>query len=471
MIRTRMAPSPTGLLHVGTAHTALFNYLFTRHHGGVFVLRIEDTDIERSRKEFEDDILEHLTWLGIAWDEFYRQSDRLQLYKTYLEQLLSEGKAFYCAHTKEELEMEHKGQLDAKEPPRHICAHRNEGRPARQGGGEAGIIRLKNDLSGTISFLDVIRGDISVNAELLGDFSLARTVDTPLYNFTAVIDDHEMHISHVIRGEDHIPNTPKQLLIQQALGWKPPHYAHLPLLLGTDRSKLSKRHGATAVRDYKATGYIPEALVNFLALLGWNPGDMRELFTMQELIKEFSLEKVQKAGAIFNEEKLRWINQQYIMKVISFDDLLIQIKSFVSESTISPDTLKRMLQVEQPRMAKLSDILDMMPLYAEDPIYNAQLLSWKGTQDIASIAEHLSSVRNILCDTPEQDFIDKGKLQNAIEPYAAEKGKGDVLWPLRAALSGKKTSPGPFEIMYVIGKEATLRRIDKALELIEKWKM
>ena len=359
--------------------------------------------------------------------------------------------------------------MEAKEPPRHICAHRNKGRPARQGGREAGIIRLKNDLSGTISFSDVIRGDISVTAELLGDFSLARTVDTPLYNFSAVVDDHEMEISHVIRGEDHIPNTPKQLLIQQALGWKPPHYAHLPLLLGTDRSKLSKRHGATAVRDYKTMGYIPEALVNFLALLGWNPGDTRELFAMQELIKEFSLEKVQKAGAIFNEEKLQWINREYIKKMPS-DELYDKIKPFIPRD-MPPDTLKRLLEVEKTRITKLSDILDTIPFYTEDPIYHPQLLSWKGKQNTDELKKQLLHVKNLLCDISKLDFFTMNTLQHAIEPYAAAQGKGNVLWPLRAALSGKDASPGPFEIMYVIGKETTLRRIDKALELIEKWKM
>ena len=452
-----MAPSPTGWLHMGTARAALFNYLFTRREEGIFILRIEDTDRERSRKEFEDDIIEQLTWLGLSWDEFYQQSERTNFYTTSIEQLLRAGKAFYCTHSKDELEAEHAAQVKKKEPPRHVCSDRNEGR-------EEGIIRLKNDTQGNLSFTDLIRGTISFQAELLGDFSLARGVEIPLYNFSAVVDDYEMRISHVIRGEDHIPNTPKQLLIQQAFGWEPPQYAHLPLLLGADRSKLSKRHGATAVRDYRTAGYLPVAVINFLALLGWNPGDDRELFILRELEKEFSLEKVQKAGAVFNEEKLEWLNRIYIKKM-SIDDLMQHAAPFVSERGISSDTLQRVLEVEKPRITKLSDIMDTIPLYTEDPAYDKKLLSWKG-QDLEHTREHLARAREILCDIDEDTFARMELLQQALDSYAATHGKGNVLWPLRAALSGKEASPGPFEIMFVIGKEATLQRIDNALKLL-----
>src|SRR3989344_5848403 len=288
-IRTRFPPSPTGWLHVGNARTALFNYLFSRHHNGALVLRIEDTDKERSRKEFEDDIIEQLSWLGLTWDEFYRQSERLEIHKTYLQKLLAAGKAFYCAHSKEELETEYTSQVEEKTITQHTCSQRDEGR-------EDGIIRLRNDEKTPLSFADSIRGTITFDPRLLGDISIARELESPLYNFVVVIDDAEMNITHVIRGEDHISNTAKQMLIQRALGFSPPVYAHLPLLLGADRSKLSKRHGDTAVRDYRAAVYMPEAIVNFLALLGWNPGTDQELFTLEDLVREFTLEKVQKGG-------------------------------------------------------------------------------------------------------------------------------------------------------------------------------
>ena len=459
--RVRLAPSPTGWLHVGTARTALFNYLYSRHANGAFVLRIEDTDQERSRKEFEDDIMEQLSWLGITWDEFYRQSERVEIHKTYLQKLLDAGKAFYCAHTKEELEEEYKKQMSQSKFPRHICSNRDENR-------EAGIIRLRNDNSGVISFQDIIRYNIHFDSTLLGDFSLARSISSPLYNLVVVIDDAEMNISHVIRGEDHIPNTPKQILIQQALGFPTPIYAHLPLLLGTDRSKLSKRHGDTAIRDYRKVGYLPEAIINFIALLGWNPGTDREFFTLDELVKEFSLEKVQKGGAVFNEEKLAWINRAYIRN-LSIEQLASKIMPFIKQvgKGISPEIINRIAEIEAPRLSRLKDITEHSAMYTETPSYDSALLVWKGTQDTAEIKVHLTEVRNILCDITEKDFLSISHLEELLMPYATAHSKGNVLWPLRVALSGREKSPGPFEIMYVIGKEQTLQRIDNALLLLK----
>ena len=459
-VRTRFPPSPTGWLHVGNARALLFNYIWSRKHNGEVVLRIEDTDRERSRKEFEDDIIEELKWLGLTWDEFYRQSDRLDIHTAYLQKLLDSGKAFYCAHTKEELEAEHNEQVVQKAVPRHICAHRNEGR-------EAGIIRLRNDTTGPLSFADMIRGNISFEAELLGDISIARELNSPLYNFVVVVDDAEMRISHIIRGEDHIPNTPKQMLVQQALGFSVPAYAHMPLLLGSDRSKLSKRHGNTAVRDYREAGYLPEALLNFLALLGWNPGTNQELYTLEELIQEFSLEKVQKSGAIFNEEKLDWINHVYIQKLPP-EELAAKLVPFLEQAgkLVPPEILQRIIRVEALRITKLADIREHVSLYIETPSYDPALLQWKGAQDDTEITTHLGEVRKILCDIPEEAFLGVDTLEKALMPYAATQGKGNVLWPLRVALSGRDKSPGPFELIYVLGREETLQRIDKALLLI-----
>src|SRR3989338_6881533 len=345
-VRVRIAPSPTGPFHLGTARTALFNYLFARKHDVVFVLRIEDTDKERSEKKWEENIIEGLKWLGIEWDEGpvfvperseglqkrgsavalaqaetignygpYRQSERTEIYKRYIEKLLNEGKAFYCWHTSEELEKEKKEQEDRHEAPRHTCAFRDTKEqdveaPQKQ----QGIIRIKNDAD-AISFEDLIRGKITFDMRLLGDFSIAKNLTEPLYNFAAVVDDFEMRISHVIRGEDHISNTPKQIFLQQVMGMPSPIYAHLPLILGPDRSKLSKRHGATALLEYRDMGYLPEALCNFTAFLGWNPDTDEEVLSRDALISLFDIAKVQPSGAIFNVEKLDWMNGMYIRKM------------------------------------------------------------------------------------------------------------------------------------------------------------
>jgi len=264
-VRVRIAPSPTGQMHVGTARTALFNWLFAKKSGGIFILRIEDTDKERSEKKYEENIIEGLEWLGLDYQEFYRQSERVEIYKKYIKGLLESGSAFYCHHTKEELASERKSQAERKEAPRHKCDKSQE-----TGDKEQAIIRF-NNLGGKIKFSDLIRGEIEFDAELLGDFSIAKDENTPLYNLAAALDDSDMKISHVIRGEDHISNTPKQILVLQALGLEPPQYAHLPMILGTDKSKLSKRHGATAITEYKEMGYLPDAMFNFLAFIGWSP--------------------------------------------------------------------------------------------------------------------------------------------------------------------------------------------------------
>ncbi|MDZ4299429.1 MAG: glutamate--tRNA ligase, partial [Candidatus Sungbacteria bacterium] len=314
--RVRIAPSPTGNLHIGTARTALFNYLFAKRYGGSFVLRIEDTDLLRSDRKYEADIFEGLRWLGILPDECpeqggpfapYRQTERMADYVIAIKKLLTEGTAFYCFHSEAELVAERQQLMGAKRPPIHMCEFRAlDAREAEilTETKQDYIIRFKTPLGRKIVFHDLIRGELSFDSDLLGDFSIAKRIDVPLYNFAVVVDDYAMHITHVIRGEDHIPNTPKQLLLIEALSFVVPEYAHLPLILGPDRSKLSKRHGATSIIDYKNAGYLPETLVNFIALLGWSPGDDREIMSHRELIAAFSFEKIQKSGAIFDVKKL-----------------------------------------------------------------------------------------------------------------------------------------------------------------------
>ena len=315
-IRTRIAPSPTGNLHIGTARTALFNYLYARKMGGKFIIRIEDTDLERSAKKYEKNILAGLKWLGIEADEgpeqggdygSYRQSERLSSYRPYLEKLLQEKKAFYCFHSESELEEERNHLQEAKKPPVHLCEYRSmdlrEAEDLKDIKKDF-IIRFKNHAGRKISFVDLIRGEMEFESDLIGDFSVAKDLDVPLYNFAVVIDDHEMKITHVARGEDHLPNTPKQLLLIEALDLQRPQYAHLPLILGSDRSKMSKRHGATSVDEYQKAGYLSEALFNFMALLGWNPGGEQEILTAEQIIEKLSLEQVNKSGAGFALPKL-----------------------------------------------------------------------------------------------------------------------------------------------------------------------
>lgn len=498
-IRVRIAPSPTGYLHIGLARTALFNFLFAKQNDGVLVLRIEDTDLERSDAKYEKDIFEGLDWLGIAADESpkvggpcgpYRQSERIATYRKALEKLLNEGKAFYCFHTENELEDEKKWKIENKTPLLHLCEKWRD-LPLQEANkkliaGEPAIIRFKiprEPSNKAITFHDEIRGQVHFFIRLLGDFSIAKSLDVPLYNFAVVVDDYEMQISHIIRGEEHISNTPKQLLIAEALGWAkeneddygnmhgPWQYAHLPLILAPDRSKLSKRHGATSVCEFRKDGYLPEALVNFMALLGWNPGNDREIFTMGELIKKFDLENVQKSGAVFNAEKLDWMNGEYIRKkspaeltalAVPYLGDFLQFQILNDKFPIA--YIEKVMTLEQPRLKKLSEIGERTDYFFREPDYSRELLKWKNmTPD--DIRDSLFRSKTILENMPEDNFTVE-KLQEKFLKEIGEGDKGELLWPLRAALSGKKASPGPFEIMEVLGKEKSVSRIKKAITVV-----
>ena len=366
-VRVRMAPSPTGPLHIGTARTALFNYLFAKKYKGTFILRLEDTDRERSEKKWEDSIIKGLSWLGISWDEGlqitkkskgkygpYRQSERKEIYAKYIQSLLDEKKAFYCWHTQEELQEEQGKQNAQKQAPRHKCTYRNEEMGDDEERKAISIIRFKNDGEGKIAFFDFIRGTIEFEAQLLGDFSIAKNLHTALYNFAAVVDDWEMNISHVIRGEDHISNTPKQILLQKALGFRTPKYIHAALILGSDKSKLSKRHGATSLSEYADAGYLPRAMFNFLALLGWRPSGDEEIMDTEEIIEKFSVENMQQAGAIFDIDKLDWMNGEYI-RALPISKLTKLIKPYLKKAGFEADddTLEKIVALEHGRIKKL----------------------------------------------------------------------------------------------------------------------
>lgn len=421
-----MAPSPTGKFHVGSARTALFSYLFTRHHGGKFILRIEDTDKERSKPEFEQNIIESFEWLGLKYDEFYRQSERTEIYKEQLKKLIDSGAAYVSKET-----------------------------PTEPGGREE-VIRFKNP-NGKIKFTDVILGEIEVDTIDLKDFVIAKDLDTPLYHLTVVVDDGLMNVSHVIRAQEHIANTPRQILILEALGFPRPVYAHIPLVLAPDKTKLSKRHGATALLDFRDQGYLSEAVINFLAFLGWNPGTEQELFTKDELIRDFSLEKVQTGGGVFNIEKLQWFNREWIKKMPE-ETLLVEVKKHLD---LSDDLLRRALPSIIERITTFNDLdnAEEFGFYTSVPEYDAVSLIWKKSDHEQTLV-HLTKARELLS---KSDFDSVESIKSAIWDYAESVGRGDVLWPLRFALSGKDKSPDPFTLVYIFGKDETLSRVNSAL--------
>ncbi len=443
-VKVRIAPSPTGNLHIGTARTALFNWLFAKKHGGRFILRIEDTDLERSDKKYEESIINGLTWLGIKWDgEIFHQSKRLDIYTKYLEDLLASGKAFWCHHTVAELEAESKEQMDRKEAPRHICEHKNSSKGKEPGE----IIRLAVDQTVTkkLAFDDAIRGWIAFDQRTMSDISIAKDLKTPLYNFAVVIDDMEMEITHVIRGEDHISNTPKQILIYEALGKQAPIFAHLPLILGPDKSKLSKRHGALDVMEY-ATDYLPESLVNFIGFLGFTYS--KDILSMDEMASEFNIEKVHKNGAVFDIEKLNWINSQYVKKMPA--------EAFRKLTGVRASDAALPLMTE--RLDRLSDV-KTFHYFWERPQYDGELLVWKKSTK----EETRKSLESSLVYLEKSELNDKDQVRKDLDEMAGG-NRGLLYWPLRVALSGEKSSPDPVDISFAIEKDEVLARVKNAIQ-------
>ena len=502
-IRVRIAPSPTGALHIGLARTALFNYLFAKKNKGIFVLRIEDTDIERSELKWTQDIIEELKWLGIDWQEGpdidgkygpYKQSQRLDIYEKYIKKLLAENKAYYCFCSEDELESMRQEQMSRGVAPHYngkcLNLSKEETKKLLDKNNES-VIRFKIQ-NKKIKFTDLIRGEVEFNSGLMGDIIIAKNLKAPLYNFVVVIDDYEMGISHVIRGEDHISNTPKQILMQEALGFYQPIYAHLPLILAPDRTKLSKRHGTVSIRDYREQGYLPEALINFMVLLGWNPGTEKEIFTLSSLVKEFSLERVQKPGAVFNIQKLNFINSFYIREksIERLTELclpyLISAKLIEEYSggykilktgeEILLITLQKIIKAYQFRFKKLSEIEELTDFFFKEKLnYQKEILKWQEMGD-KDIKDSLLASEKVLfmIDPPaggwnsqnlEAELI-KEAIRFNLEKGYPEKNRGFLLWPLRIALSGKQASASPFEIADILGKEKTLQRIKESIKLL-----
>lgn len=477
----RLAPSPTGPLHIGTARTALFNWLFARQQNGVFILRIEDTDVARSEKKYELELIEGLRWLGLEWDEGpsdadehgsstqmnadkrdfgpYRQSERKDIYEKYLKKLLEEKRAYFCYCTKEDLEAERQAMMAQGLPPKYGGHCRNLSEPPK--GKEPQVIRFKMP-EVKVEFKDLVRGAVIFDAALFGDIAIAKDIKNPLYNFAAVVDDEEMKISHVIRGEDHLSNTPKQILLQKALDFGEPIYAHLPLILSADRSKLSKRFAETSLLDYKRQGYLPEAVVNFCAFLGWHPKGDREVFSPDELIGEFDLKRVQKAGAVFDVKKLEWLQKKHLEK-LSGEEIVNKLRPVLEAAGITTTTkafLTNVVSVERERITTFGDFADTAGFFFQLPEYQPTLLAWQ-KEDLSKVKIVLEKTAKILDGL---EGFKKNIIGEALVPLIEQEGRGSVFWPLRAALSGLPASPDPMEIAEILGKKEVLRRLEVAIE-------
>ncbi|MDE1919480.1 MAG: glutamate--tRNA ligase [Patescibacteria group bacterium] len=439
-IVTRIAPSPTGQMHIGTVRTALFNYIFAKQHGGTYFVRIEDTDKERSRAEWIDAIWKDFEWCGLTPDARYIQSEHAERHRELLAALVAEGKAYV-----------------SKEPSRDD--------PSRQ----VEVVRLKNP--GTrITFTDLIRGDVSFDTAELGDFVIARAIDDPLYHFAVVVDDKDAGVTHIIRAEEHLSNTPRQILIQEALGFSRPQYAHIPLILAPDRTKLSKRKHAASLEHYRDEGYLPEAIINYLALLGWNPGTDEEHFSLSELVERFSLDRVQKSGAIFDETKLKSVNQHWMRK-LSIDDFITRGALEANDS----NTLRLAVPLLKERARTFGEARELLSgelscLFTQPSLDKSQLLAKEPKDRPGIAATALKSLSEAVRELPAE--ISADGVKEALMPLAdAEEargkgGRGAVLWPLRYALSGQERSPDPFTLISILGPVEAASRVEKAVAIL-----
>lgn len=444
-VATRIAPSPTGYMHIGTLRTALYNYIFAKKSGGKFFLRIEDTDTKRNRPLYEADIHEQFKWSGLLPDGTVKQSDRLGAHRKALGRLIDSGAAYISKE-------------DSKEHP----------------GTEVEIVRLKNP-NKTITFTDIVRGDISFDTTDLRDFVIARSPESPLYHFAVVVDDADMAITHVIRGEEHISNTPRQILIQEALGAARPQYAHLPLNLDKERAKLSKRKGDVSVKSYREAGYLAPALLNYLAVIGWTHPEGKEILSLSEMVDAFTLEKVHKSASVFDIEKLRWYNRQYLLRLPQEEfsrEALTTLEKSVRERELawSAGRGNAIIPILHERVFVWEDIREMVRdgeldfFFAEPQLDITQLPGTGGTPEQA--IQHLSWLHDAIRKAGEKIVSDPERLKSVVWEYATEKGRGKVLWPMRYALTGKERSPDPFTVAAAIGKIAALQRIKKAIALL-----
>lgn len=484
-VRVRFAPSPTGYLHIGGARTALFNWLFAHKMGGKLILRIEDTDTERLKEDSVSQILTSLKWLGINWDEGpevggdcgpYYQSERLDIYKKYADKLLEEGKAYYCFCSAADLEAQREKQRAAKQPFRYARTCRDlsaEEVQARIAAGEPYSVRVKIPVEGTITVHDLIHGDVTFNMDQFDDFVIVKSNGMPTYNFAVVVDDHLMGMTHVLRAEEHLSNTPKQLLIYEALGWEPPKFGHMPMILAPDRSKLSKRHGATSVEEFRSQGYLAEAIVNYLTLLGWGPGDERELFTLQETVELFELEQMSKKAAIYDTKKLTWMNGQYLSE-LPLEKILPEAKPFfIKDGLVTEEWFndaaneayfEKLVDVVRVRVKTLQEVADASSYFFKE----LEGYDEKGVSKHFK-PENIAILEQCIAAIKADDVYDLASTEAAYNKIATDNGLalGKVIHPTRLALTGRTVSPGMFDVMVLLGKEKTLARLEKAVEFIK----
>ncbi len=477
-VRVRFAPSPTGSLHIGGARTALFNWLFARHHGGVFLLRSEDTDVARSTRAAEQAVLDDLAWLGLAWDEGpdrggpcgpYRQSERVAIYRAAADRLLAAGRAFPCFCTDEELEAHRKACQKAGQAPHYAgtCRGLTPGeQEARRAEGRPEAVRFR--VPGTpVSFVDGVRGEVAFPGDQVGDFVLVRGNGLPTYNFACVVDDAAMAISHVIRAEEHLSNTPRQLMLYAALGHAPPEFAHVPLILNPDRTKMSKRSGedATFVSEFRARGFLPEALINFVVLLGWSWDGTQEMFSLPELIEKFSLDRVGSTGAVFDKDKLEWMNGQYL-RAMPLADRVSRVRAYLAEVGRLPDAavvgdvdafLALAVEAVGERLKTLADVEGYAGFAFRDPVEIAPdaLADFarreRGDERLEALADCVAAV----------EPFELAALEEAVRRLAEALGvkAGDLFFPARVALTGRKVAPGIFEVMRLLGPARTVARL------------
>lgn len=482
-VRVRFAPSPTGKLHIGGARTALFNWLFARSNEGKFILRLEDTDLTRSSEDSARSIIEDLQWLGLNWDEGpdkggpfgpYRQSERLPVYRKYLQKLLQENKAYYCFCSAQELQAEREKAQQEKRDYKYSGKCRSLSKNMIEKyfqEGKKAVIRLKVPDAGQTVVHDLIRGKVEFANTLFDDFIIARSDGRPTYNFAVAVDDYTMNITHVIRAEEHLSNTPKQMLIYEALGFQVPHFAHVSMILAPDRSKLSKRHGATSVEEFRNEGYLPESLVNYLALLGWATGEDKDFRDVEEMIRKFRLEDISRSPAIYDKKKLSWMNGHYLCRInlsriVSLLEKEAKAKGWL-EKDINQEYFCQVVDLVRSRAKTVNEILDHAAYFFEE----FDSYDEKGVEKYFRKDNSLDILYKVLEIIEENPSFTAGELEESLRLQAEKMNikAADMIHPVRLALSGRTATPGLFEVMEILGRNRCISRVKKAIECIKKY--
>ncbi len=479
-VRVRFAPSPTGPLHIGGARSALFNWLYARRYGGTFIVRVEDTDLERSSRQSEENILDALRWLGLDWDEGvdvggpygpYRQMERLELYKKYADNLLNSGAAYLCYCSEEELAAEREALMAKGELPRYLGRCRDltaAERASLEAAGRRPVVRFRVPENEVVLVRDLVRGDVSFEGSEIGDYIIVKSDGIPTYNFAVVVDDHTMKISHVIRAEEHLSNTPRQILLYNALGWEIPAFAHVSLILGKDRSKMSKRHGATSIEQYQNRGYLPEALANFLALLGWSPGSEEEIFSLDELKEQFTLERVAKSPAVFDLDKLNWLNGHYIRETDLERLTEMALPHLEKAGYISAplpaekyELVKMMVAAVRKYLSYMQETAEHVRIFFDDDVLieNDEARGIMSGGQVKAVLQELIKRINVTV-TDEIKADEARALLKEVGRSLGLKGK-QIFMPVRVALTGGTQGPDLDQVMAILGRAGIVRRLSE----------